>query len=176
MAFLLNSWPCLWGYCLIASALCSPCLVWQHTCQGSRSYWAPSYQVKQTELAAFWLSFLRLLLISCSPTEPYPSLHNIFWMTYHLNSTPFLYLHHHYCQSQDIIFIRLLYQSPPGLPLKPKMPSLQKLLPWLIWSPTLLMWTTPTLTATLSPLTRWKSDMKLTMDYPLDNPFDSPQR
>src|SRR6218665_797944 len=45
------------------------------------------------------------LLISCSPTEPYPSLHLVFGMTYHLNSAPFLYLHHRHCQSQDIIFI-----------------------------------------------------------------------
>src|SRR6218665_204505 len=58
------------------------------------------------------------LLISSSPTEPYPSLHHVFGMTYHLNSAPFLYLHHRLCQSQDIIFILLLYPSPPGLPLK----------------------------------------------------------
>src|SRR6218665_1185376 len=45
-------------------------------------------------------SFLdpRSLLISCSPTEPYPSLHHVFGMTYHLNSAPFLYLHHRHCQ------------------------------------------------------------------------------
>src|SRR6218665_3971464 len=30
------------------------------------------------------------ILISCSPTEPYPSLHHVFGMTYHLNSAPFL--------------------------------------------------------------------------------------
>ena len=62
------------------------------------------------------LTFLepRSLLISCSPTEPYPSLHHVFGMTYHLNSAPFLYLHHRHCQSQDIIFIRLLFPSPPG--------------------------------------------------------------
>src|SRR6218665_3433897 len=52
------------------------------------------------------------LLISCSPTEPYPSLHLVFGMTYHLNSAPFLYLHHRHCQSQDIIFIRQPYLSP----------------------------------------------------------------
>src|SRR6218665_3825113 len=51
----------------------------------------------------------RSLLISCSPTEPYPPLHHVFGMTYHLNSAPFLYLHHRHCQSQDI---RLLYPSP----------------------------------------------------------------
>src|SRR6218665_2687585 len=51
---------------------------------------------------------------SCSPTEPYPSLHHVFGMTiYHLNSASFLYLHHRHCKSQDIIFIRLLYPSPP---------------------------------------------------------------
>src|SRR6218665_947434 len=48
---------------------------------------------------------------------------------YHLNSAPFLYLHHCHCQSQDIIFIRLLYPSLPSLPLKIKMSSLQTLLP-----------------------------------------------
>src|SRR6218665_2181686 len=57
----------------------------------------------------------RSLPISCSPTEPYRSLHHVFGMTYHLNSAPFLYPHHRHCQSQDI------YPSPPGLPLKIKM-------------------------------------------------------
>src|SRR6218665_2059541 len=66
------------------------------------------------------------LLISCSPTEPYPSLHHVVGiMTYHQNSAPFLYLLHRYCQSQYIIFIWILYPSPPDLPLKTKMPSLQ---------------------------------------------------
>src|SRR6218665_2530866 len=41
----------------------------------------------------------RSLLISCSPTEPYPSLHHVFGMTYHQNFTPFLCLHHRHCQS-----------------------------------------------------------------------------
>ena len=50
----------------------------------------------------------RSLLILCSPTEPYPSLHHVFRMTYHLNSALFLYFHHHHCQSQDNIFIRSL--------------------------------------------------------------------
>src|SRR6218665_2618837 len=54
----------------------------------------------------------RSLLISCSPTEPYPSLHHVFGMPSHLNSAPFLSLHHRHCKSQDIIFIRLLYPSP----------------------------------------------------------------
>ena len=67
----------------------------------------------------------RSLLISCFPTEPYQSLHHIFGMTYHLNSAPFLRLHHRHCQSQDIIFIR----HPQGLPLKIKISSLQTLLP-----------------------------------------------
>jgi len=50
-----------------------------------------------------------------------------------VNSAPFLfYLHHHHCQSQDIIFIPLLYPSPPCIPLKTKMSSLQKPLPWFI--------------------------------------------
>src|SRR6218665_3779796 len=56
----------------------------------------------------------RSLLISCFSTEPYQSLHHVFGMTYHLNSAPFLRLHRRHCQSQDIIFIRLLYPSPPG--------------------------------------------------------------
>src|SRR6218665_3601667 len=51
------------------------------------------------------------LLISCFPTEPYQSLHHVFGMTYHLNSAPFLRLHRRHCQSQDIIFIRLLYSG-----------------------------------------------------------------
>ena len=54
----------------------------------------------------------RSLLISCSPTEPYPWLHHAFGMTYHLNSAPFLYLQRRHCRSQDIIFSRLLYPSP----------------------------------------------------------------
>src|SRR6218665_1686798 len=41
-------------------------------------------------------------------------LHHVFGMTYHLNSAPFLRLHCRHCQSQDIIFIRLLYPTPPG--------------------------------------------------------------
>src|SRR6218665_2916309 len=36
---------------------------------------------------------------------------------YHLDSEPFLYLHHRHCKSQDIVFIDLLYPSHPGLPL-----------------------------------------------------------
>jgi len=55
------------------------------------------------------------LLISCSPIETYPSLHHVSGMTYHMNSAPFLYLHHRHFQSQDIIFTRLLYPSSPGL-------------------------------------------------------------
>src|SRR6218665_670717 len=53
----------------------------------------------------------RSLPTSCSPTEPYPSLHHVFGMTFHLNSAPFLYLHHRHRQSQHI---HLLYPSPPG--------------------------------------------------------------
>ena len=52
------------------------------------------------------------LPISCSPNKPYPSLHHVFRMTYHLNYAPFHYLHHHHCQSQDIIFIRPLFITP----------------------------------------------------------------
>src|SRR6218665_1608064 len=71
----------------------------------------------------------RSLLISYSPTEPYPPLHHVFVIIYHLNSAPSLYLHHRHCQSHDIIFIRLLYPSPPGLPLKIKISSLRTFLP-----------------------------------------------
>src|SRR6218665_3864054 len=65
-----------------------------------------------------------IIVISCSPTSvslmfSNPSLLHVFGMSYHLNSALFLYLHHYDCQSQDIIFIRLLYpSSSPGLPLK----------------------------------------------------------
>src|SRR6218665_2443461 len=75
-------------------------------------------------------------LISCSSTEPYPSLHHVFGMTCHLNSALFIYPHavsdiksyrsylykmEHsilmadHCQSQTTTFIRLLYLSPIGL-------------------------------------------------------------
>ena len=70
------------------------------------------------------------------------------WNEKRLSCTPFLYLHHRHCQSQDI---HLLYPSPPGLPLKTKMSYLQTLLPWPIWSFTFSTRTTPTLTDTLSP-------------------------
>ena len=79
----------------------------------------------------------RSLLISCSSTKPYTSLHHVFRMIYHMNSAPFLHLHHRHFQSQDIVFIRLLYPSLPGLTLKIKMSSLQTLVPWPIWSFTL---------------------------------------
>src|SRR6218665_2523788 len=53
-----------------------------------------------------------IFLISCSPTEPFPSLHHVFEMTFRLNQALSLYLHHHHCQPQPIIiFIRLLYRS-----------------------------------------------------------------
>ena len=55
------------------------------------------------------------LLISCSPTEPYPSLHQVSGTTCHLNSTSVFYLHHHHCQSQTFIFIQLLCLSLPRL-------------------------------------------------------------
>src|SRR6218665_2599705 len=38
-------------------------------------------------------------LTSRSPKEPYPSLHRVSGMTCHLNSAPFLYLHHHHSKS-----------------------------------------------------------------------------
>jgi len=36
-------------------------------------------------------------------------------ISHHLNSAPFLYLHHHHCQWQTIVFIRFLYLSPQDL-------------------------------------------------------------
>src|SRR6218665_3213735 len=69
------------------------------------------------------------LMFSNRAISSYPPLHHVFGMTYHLNSAPFIYLRHPHSQSQDIIFLRLLYPSPPGLPLKVKMSSLQTLLP-----------------------------------------------
>src|SRR6218665_1799243 len=54
----------------------------------------------------------RSLLISCFPTELYQSLRHVFGMTYHLNSAPFLCLHRRHCQSQNTMFICLLYPSP----------------------------------------------------------------
>src|SRR6218665_218923 len=40
-------------------------------------------------------------LTSRSPKEPYPSLHRVSGMTCHLNSPPFLYLHHHHSKSSS---------------------------------------------------------------------------
>src|SRR6218665_2932749 len=48
------------------------------------------------------------------PSHINRSLRHVFGMTYHLNSAPFLRLHRRHCQSQDTIFICLLYPSPPG--------------------------------------------------------------
>ena len=99
-----------------------------------------------------------------------PPWRSFFGMTYHLNSAPFLYLHHRHCKSQDIIFIRLLYSSPPGLPLKIKMSSLQTLLPWPISSFAFSIWTIPTLTATLSPPGILEIGPELLLT-PLENPL-----
>ena len=95
------------------------------------------------------------------------------WNDYQLNSAPFLYLHHCHCQSQHI---HLLYPSPPGLPLKIKMSSLQTLLPWPIWSFTFSTWTTPTLTATLSPPGILEIGPELLLIPFGKPPFDSSQR
>jgi len=88
---------------------------------------------------------------------------NVFGMTYHLNSAPFLYLHHHYCQSQDIIFIRLLYTSPPGLPLKTKTLTLTHRI---IHLPNLNDTQLNSYSVPSGPL---EIRPRLTMDYPLDN-------
>ena len=78
--------------------------------------------------------------------------------------------HHSISLPPQHIFIRLLYPSPPGLPLKMKMSSLQTLLPWPIWSFIFSIWTTPTLTATLSLVVFWKSDLSFSWP-PLETPF-----
>ena len=118
-------------------------------------------------------SIARSLLISCSPTEPYPSLHHVFGMTYHLNFAPFLYLHHRHCQSQHI---HIIYPSPLGLPLKIKMSSLQTLLLWPISSFTFSIWNTLTLTATLSPPGILDIGPELPLTPFWKPPFDSSQR
>jgi len=124
------------------------------------------------------LSWPRSVLISCSPTELYPPLHHIFGITYHLDSAPFLHLHHCRCQSQDIIFIWLLYPSPSGLPLKARRVLLENLLHWLIWCIHL-----PNLNDThlnihvySVPSNPLKIRHELPMDHPLDNPLNSSQR
>ena len=86
-----------------------------------------------------------------------------------------LMTYHNHCQSQDIIFICLLYPLPPGLLLKIKMASLQTLLPWPIWSFTFSILTTPTLTPILSPLGILEIRPELLLT-PLETPFDSSQR
>ena len=98
----------------------------------------------------------------------YPSLHHVFGMTYHLNSAPFLYPHHRHCRSQHI---HLLYPSPRGLPLKIKMSSLQTLLPWPIWSFSFSVWTTHTLTFTLSPHGILEIGPELLLTPPLVTPL-----
>src|SRR6218665_768716 len=83
---------------------------------------------------------------------------SILGMACHLNYALFFYLHHH-CQSQAIIFIRLLYLS------------YQELIPCLIRSSVFprSSLTTPALTAPY-PL---EIGPELTMhDHPLDNPSD----
>src|SRR6218665_1968983 len=97
---------------------------------------------------------------------------SILGMACHLNSALFFYLHHH-CQSQAIIFIRLLYLSyrPSSFPLKIKVSSLQELIPCLIRSSVFprSSLTTHALTAPY-PL---EIGPELTMhDHPLDNPSD----
>src|SRR6218665_2836966 len=72
------------------------------TIQPTRSTRSPSCLI---------ISRPRSLPISCSPTEPYPSLHHVSGITYHLNSAPFLYPHHRHCQSHHI---HPPYPSPPG--------------------------------------------------------------
>src|SRR6218665_471505 len=54
----------------------------------------PTRSTHHRPVSAFLDPCARSPLISCSPTEPCPSLHYVFGMTYHLNSAPFLYLHH----------------------------------------------------------------------------------
>ena len=70
----------------------------------------------------------RSLLISHSPTEPYPPLHHVFGMTYHFNYALFSSLHHQW-KSPNIIFLRLLYLSHLGCLLKMKVCSIQEFIP-----------------------------------------------
>jgi len=62
------------------------------------------------------------------------------------------------------------------IPLKIKMSSLQTLLPWPIWSFTLPIWTTPTLTATLSPPGPLEIGPELLLITLWKKTFDSSQR
>ena len=66
--------------------------------------------------------------------------------------------------------------TPPGLPLNIKMSSLQTLLPWPIWSFIFSTWTTPTLTATLSPPGILEIGPELLLTPFGKPPFDSSQR
>src|SRR6218665_1105581 len=100
-------------------------------------------------------------------------------MTCHLNSAPFLYLHHNHCQSQNIIFIRLLYLSTPGFPLKTKISSLQKTLTLthlIIHPHNLALNDTHLNGKALLSSDHLEIGPELTMDYPLDNQFDLSQR
>ena len=62
-------------------------------------------------------------------------------------------------------------RQPPGLPLKIKISSLQTRLSWPIWSFTLSIWTTPTLTATLSPPGPLEIGPELLLTTLLENPL-----
>src|SRR6218665_1771027 len=55
----------------------------------------------------------RSLLISCSPTEPYPSLHQVFGMTY-TSRTP-----HHFFTSTTVIAIKRHHLHPSPLSVTP---------------------------------------------------------
>ena len=105
----------------------------------------------------------RLLLISCSQTETYPSLHHVFRMTCHLNSarlfTSIIFITNHKLSSASGSSIH----QPFWFPLKIKC-HLFKISHPGSSDPSSSHSRSerhPTLTATLSPLTLWKSDVSL---------------
>ena len=118
-------------------------------------------------------------LISCFPTEPYPSYH----CTTSLERTrPTIWAPHHFFTSTTVIANHKTSSSsassirqPPGLPLHIKMSYLQTLLSGPIWSCTFFTWTTSTLTATLSPPGILEIGPELLLTPFGKPPFDSSQ-
>ena len=91
---------------------------------------------------------------------------------------PTTWIPHHFFTSTTVIANHKTSSSsassirhPTGLPLKIKMSTLQTLLPWLFWSFTFSIWTTPTLTATLSPPDILEIGPELLLKPPLETPF-----
>ena len=92
-------------------------------------------------------------------------------MTNHLNSAPFLYLHHRHCHSQDI---GLLYPSPSGLSLKIKMSSNTHTPTHLIIH--ILHLNDTHLNSYTAPSWYSGNRTRASLDPPLETPFDSSQR